>query len=964
MSCNDDKTYEPCSCGCGGSSDCTCDYKECAPVNCIEQAIRDALATLQEQLEALVKRAEDAAKASEDAAAASAASAAEAKGYRDAAELAATTATKALKTITDVAVSLEETAKKLQEIADELATAIAGIAVVTWYYTAVSDGQTEISVPADKNALDVQCIYIEGARQEPGRGFVFDKTTMTITLTEGIPLGLEISIILGTYSDNPTDFPQTLASNNGASLVGTSSGNTVQEVLNSHSGSFQTGVKLLSSNDFIVDKSVTPNQLYRWDGALPKLVDPGSTPATSGGIGIGSWVSVGDETARQWVTENFIESPFKKTGMFNSSVTISSKNDAVQYTDGLWYVWTGALPHTISSGETPDVEITKWACVGLLNGYEICSALNYSNAWGVHDDSPLLRKAILSLIRTGYARFCVNAGVTINLFTECVIPFYLDARAVSFRFHGETAIGSLGRVSEVAVALGIRGLVFEAIQVEIDHLTFRQWTGNSGQKIVSYTSDTVTLSFDPWPDGRSPVIFPFGNTAGDGYIYTKFLEFTTDAGGYFADNVVRNPDGTVTLLNVHAGAPENTIHLATTVNFFQCAANSYPEGSFADDAAMVTLAVAENPFVHNLWILATYRAFAHGLGSGAGPNALMGNIGVWSDIIVDNALYFISNTNVNPDSPQGINNGVFNNIQLSNVRRGIRGRRIYNLVFTNLQHIASANAAFPSATFVAGEIEGVSINGSQFGWTEIDWVTDSRITKLFQCSRLRRTTVTGCMFGRHDSQRSRGAIIDCTGGAIFGLTFTGNTLVTVDENSSESDYGWFSANEFKSSIIASNSIGAGSDLGGSEYLSFRTGTANLDNFYNSYFGQPVRTNAEAGIFDNELASGVNVFDSTTDYRDAGKILNFEDINNAAVWPDNTRNIIPFGGELSPGKTLGLPAPATLISLKRRKVLIDLSTVVFGSQTIGVYNGATLVSTISTPGVYEFLLVGSKYIRIK
>jgi Lysophospholipase L1 and related esterases len=232
MSCNDDKTYEPCSCGCGGNSDCTCDCNECAPVNCIEQAIRDALATLQEQLEALVKRAEDAAKASEDAAAASAASAAEAKDYRDAAELAATTATDALKTITDVAVSLEETAKKLQEIADELATAIAGIAVVTWYYTAVSEGQTTIPVPDDKNALDVQCIYIEGARQEPGRGFVFDKTTKTITLAEGIPMGMEISIILGMYSDNPTDFPHTLASNNGASLVGTTSGDTVQEVLN------------------------------------------------------------------------------------------------------------------------------------------------------------------------------------------------------------------------------------------------------------------------------------------------------------------------------------------------------------------------------------------------------------------------------------------------------------------------------------------------------------------------------------------------------------------------------------------------------------------------------------------------------------------------------------------------------------------------------------------------------------
>lgn len=327
MSCDNDKTYEPCSCGCGGSSDCTCDCNECAPVNCIEQAIRDALATLQEQLEALVKRAEDAAKASEGAAAASAASAAEAKGYRDAAELAATTATDALKTITDVAVSLEETAKKLQEIADELATAIAGIAVVTWYYTAVSDGQTVIPVPDDKNALAVQCIYIEGARQEPGRGFVFDKTAKTITLAEGIPLGMEISIILGTYSDNPTDFPQTLASNNGASLIGSTSGQTVQQELDTlkqASGNFsgaldpilsrlaaESGLPLVGT--FEAGATVTTaaqsvgfkaeGKLYTWAGTLPKTVPAGSTPATAGGIAADAWVRVDQNTLRSQFTD-------------------------------------------------------------------------------------------------------------------------------------------------------------------------------------------------------------------------------------------------------------------------------------------------------------------------------------------------------------------------------------------------------------------------------------------------------------------------------------------------------------------------------------------------------------------------------------------------------------------------------------------------------------------------------------
>nr|UVX89101.1 MAG: Pectate lyase superfamily protein [Bacteriophage sp.] len=279
-------------------TDCNCDCNECPPVNCLEQAIRDALATLQEELEALVKRAEDAAKASEDAAAASAASASEAKGYRDAAELAATTATDALKTITSTAVVLEATAKKLQEIADELATAIAGIAVVTWYYTTVSEGQTVIPVPEERKALAVQAIYIEGIRQEQGRGFEYDKTSGEIKLAEPLPLGIEIAIILGTYSDNPSDFTHVLASNNGASLVGTSSGQTVQEELNdidtdlvklkfnwaiengyADAGfTFATGGTLTTADRDKVVYDPVSKAWYSWAGGLPKVVPAATNP--------------------------------------------------------------------------------------------------------------------------------------------------------------------------------------------------------------------------------------------------------------------------------------------------------------------------------------------------------------------------------------------------------------------------------------------------------------------------------------------------------------------------------------------------------------------------------------------------------------------------------------------------------------------------------------------------------------
>lgn len=198
--CNYDYSGNPC-----------CDQYE--PSNCIEQAVNDVWSVKQGQINGLVEQAETAAENSEASAKASAEGAAESKEFRDEAELAATTATDSMGTVIGVV-------NNLQDVADELNTAVAGIAVATWYYTAISDNQTVIPVPADKNEVGIQAIYINGVRQEPNRGFIFDKLARTITLAEGIPLGLEIAIIMGTYSDNPNDFAYTLASNNGASMVG------------------------------------------------------------------------------------------------------------------------------------------------------------------------------------------------------------------------------------------------------------------------------------------------------------------------------------------------------------------------------------------------------------------------------------------------------------------------------------------------------------------------------------------------------------------------------------------------------------------------------------------------------------------------------------------------------------------------------------------------------------------------
>ncbi|WP_140180735.1 hypothetical protein [Providencia stuartii] len=65
--------------------------------------------------------------------------------------------------------------------------------------------------------------------------------------------------------------------------------------------SFQQGADLPNNeitqrNHILRDE--TTGEYYRWDGELPKQVPAGSTPQSTGGIGKGAWVSVGDASFR------------------------------------------------------------------------------------------------------------------------------------------------------------------------------------------------------------------------------------------------------------------------------------------------------------------------------------------------------------------------------------------------------------------------------------------------------------------------------------------------------------------------------------------------------------------------------------------------------------------------------------------------------------------------------------------
>ena len=60
--------------------------------------------------------------------------------------------------------------------------------------------------------------------------------------------------------------------------------------------SFELGNTLVYANDVLLLES--EGEYYRWDGSLPKVVPPGSTPESTGGTGLGKWISVGDSSLR------------------------------------------------------------------------------------------------------------------------------------------------------------------------------------------------------------------------------------------------------------------------------------------------------------------------------------------------------------------------------------------------------------------------------------------------------------------------------------------------------------------------------------------------------------------------------------------------------------------------------------------------------------------------------------------
>ncbi|HHP2703195.1 TPA: hypothetical protein ACR8U9_003982, partial [Citrobacter freundii] len=170
--------------------------------------------------------------------------------------------------------------------------------------------------------------------------------------------------------------------------------------------SFQDGANLTREDEALRWKIPDGNgEYYRWDGALPKDVPSGSTPDSTGGIGQGAWVGIGDASLRTDLasTSNGKGSSLIAHGSgtvfseLNSRLPISRFVDTtgvLPADDGLIEALAYSAVHGMTLDITGKVRITKTvkqppnSSVDCRNGIIFCedpSGLENGLMWSVDD---------------------------------------------------------------------------------------------------------------------------------------------------------------------------------------------------------------------------------------------------------------------------------------------------------------------------------------------------------------------------------------------------------------------------------------------------------------------------------------------------------------------------------------------------------------------------------------------------
>ncbi|UQS93039.1 hypothetical protein BRM13313_00113 [Salmonella phage BRM 13313] len=384
---------------------------------------------------------------------------------------------------------------------------------ITWVYNGGSaiGGETEITL--DVVVDDVPAIDINGSRQYKNLGFTFDPLTSKITLAQELDTEDEVVVIINGTPNIYNQIDYTLREvarvtnvkdtevvyfSVGAVLSGykviydkvtqrsyfipelptgtTAVSLSSSAVLVHSAGSVDLGALAVSREEYVTlagtfDSGAvinTKNELlthtdgkYRWDGTLPKTVDAGSTPTSTGGVGLGAWVSVGDASLRSDLnstngagivktgngntvqeTFDFIKNvqqtnlhPFVPSGNFGSGLPFDSSLQVFKYNDE-YYSYKGPIAPGSIVPATPSVD-SNWKKEPISDYIE-----NYGGGVHVADQTP----AIMAAISAGVRRIIFPKGEL--RMSQCDIPEYtqgltFEGQGANQAYTGTTVIKPL-----------------------------------------------------------------------------------------------------------------------------------------------------------------------------------------------------------------------------------------------------------------------------------------------------------------------------------------------------------------------------------------------------------------------------------------------------------------------------------------------------------------------------------------
>lgn len=290
----------------------------------------------------------------------------------------------------------------------------------------------------------------------------------------------------GTGYNPVQDLYEVLASDAGASFVGANGYDNVQAALDANAdfvsrfdreslrrsyaeagynlvdGSFEEGGILTSASDVLLHK--TTAAAYAWSGAFPKVVNAGSTPATSGGIGAGAWVDRTDVTLRGDI--NVVVKVFESVADMKADATliVGQKCRTLGYYavgdgGGNDYIIVAAATGTDDGGSYIDLSGSGFQAKGLFGVYINVKQFG-AKGDGVTDDAQKIQKAIdfssKSIVKMPAGTYIVNSSIKLGNQKSLVGESELDISSLTFTnsTHG-TRIKYNGTTSSTAAVIMI-----------------------------------------------------------------------------------------------------------------------------------------------------------------------------------------------------------------------------------------------------------------------------------------------------------------------------------------------------------------------------------------------------------------------------------------------------------------------------------------------------------------------------